>query len=197
MSTAPDIHRLLDFQRLLLKFSQIQRVVDRKQDADFINESDTEHSYNLALTAWYLAPHFPELSTDKLIRYSLVHDLVEIHAGDTYIYGPQEHLDTKQEREAAALKQLKEEWPDFSELIHDMEVYESREDEEAKFVYALDKIMPMMQIYINEGHTWKKEGVALSQLNNTKRTKVSVSPPIADYYEQLHTLLLGQPELFS
>ena len=149
----PDIHRLLELQQLLLKFSQIQRVVERKQDDKYVNESDTEHSYNLAMTAWFLAPHFPALNRDLLIRYALIHDLVEVQAGDTYVYAEQAHLDSKVEREKAALEQLRTEWPDFAELITDLSDYEARQDEEAKFIYALDKIMPIMQIFINNGYT--------------------------------------------
>jgi putative hydrolase of HD superfamily len=72
----------------------------------YIQENDTEHSYNLAMTAWYLAAYFPELDKNKLIRYALVHDLVEIHAGDTFAFGDAKHIASKSEREAAALNQL-------------------------------------------------------------------------------------------
>ena len=81
-----DITRLLELQRLLAAFSQVERMNHRKHADAFVPENDTEHSYNLAMTAWYLAKWFPELNRDLLIRYALVHDLVEVHAGDTYIW---------------------------------------------------------------------------------------------------------------
>jgi putative hydrolase of HD superfamily len=144
-----------------------------------------------------LAAHFPELDRDKLIRFSLVHDLVEIHAGDTYIYGPQEHLDSKEDREAAALKQLTNDWPDFPELAETITEYEHRECKESQFIYALDKIMPMMQIYLNEGHTWQKHGIELVRVDQTKRSKVVGSPEISAYYEELRKLFEAQPDLFA
>jgi putative hydrolase of HD superfamily len=193
----PDILRLLELQKLLLRFSQIQRRIDRKQDEAYIKESDTEHSYNLAITAWYLCTYFPRLNRDKVIRFALVHDLVEIHAGDTYIYGPQEHLDSKKEREAAALRQLTADWPDFSDLTAQMEEYESHKSEEAKFIFALDKIMPIMQIYIAGGYTWRLEGVTLEKLHAAKIHKVAVSPEIKPYYDKLYELLTVNQHLFG
>lgn len=193
----PDIHRLLEFQRLLLAFNQVDRMVHRKHGEEFVYENDTEHSYNLAMTAWFLAEYFPHLELDKLIRYALVHDLVEVHAGDTYIYGSEADLATKHEREEAALAKLREDWSDFPALTQAIETYESRESEEAKFIYALDKIMPMLQIYIHDGHTWRQEGITAQRLDVVKRDKVAVSTEINDYYEQLYDLLLKNEHLFK
>ena len=195
MSKRPTLTRLLDLQEMLLKFSQIDRVVHRKHAAKMIYETDTEHSYNLAMTAWFLGSHFPELDRDLLIRLSLVHDLVEVHAGDTYVYADPAILATKHEREAKALLQLRQEWADFPDMISHIETYEKRESPEAAFVYALDKIMPMMQIYINKGHTWQQENLTLDRLAKTKHSKVSVSPTILKYYEELYKLLKSRPDL--
>ena len=193
----PDIHRLLELQKLLLQFSQVERVIDREHIAGFVRENDSEHSYNLALTAWFLAGHFPELDRDEVIRIALAHDLVEVHAGDTFVYGPQEHLDTKQAREQAALKQLADEWKDFPDAIKAIRAYKAKSSAEAKFVYALDKVMPILIIYLGEGHTWKKENITLEQLKGLKKEQVAISPEIRPYYEQLIVLLTDQPELFT
>jgi putative hydrolases of HD superfamily len=160
-----------------------------------VHENDTEHSYNLAVTAWFLAPHFPELDRDLLIRYGLIHDLVEVHAGDTNVYASDDVIATKHARETAAADKLRKDWSDFPE-IHDLiERYEERGDAEARFVYALDKIMPIMQIYINEGHTWKIEGITAAKLHAVKADKVTLSPEIKPYYDELYALLLASPEL--
>lgn len=194
----PDIARLIAFQRLLLNFSHVARVVQRPVAATsdkYIAENDTEHSYNLAMTAWFLASYFPELNPNRVIRYALVHDLVEIHAGDTYIYADAATLASKSKREAAALEQLEAEWPDFSTMTETIHEYEAKDTPEAQFVYALDKIMPIMLIYISQGYTWHKEGITLKQLDAIKRTKVSVSAEIQPYYEQLYELLVASPHL--
>lgn len=185
----PDIHRLIAFHALLLQFQAIERVT--QVPPHFRQENDTEHSYNLALAAWFLAGVFPELNRDQLIRFALVHDLVEVHAGDTYIYADAATLSTKQAREAAALEQLAGDWPDFPDLIATIREYERQDSQEAKFVYALDKIMPIILLYLGKGHTWRQEHITRAQLHETKRHKVAVSPAINDYYEQLHELLIA------
>ncbi|HSX43551.1 MAG TPA: HD domain-containing protein [Candidatus Saccharimonadales bacterium] len=194
----PDINRLLELQELLLAFSQVERVVHRKQADAYIRESDTEHSYNLALSAWYLSTYFSDLDRDKIIRYALVHDLVEVYAGDTYVYAEQSHLDSKQAREAKALKQLIHEWPDFKGLTTEIITYEQRKDPEARFVYALDKIMPILQIYLTEGHTWKIEkNITPERLDSIKRDKVALSPEIKPYYDELYALLIANRHFFG
>jgi putative hydrolases of HD superfamily len=197
MAKMPDIHRILELQELLLAFSQVDRVVHRKHGDDFRLESDTEHSYNLALTAWYLAGFFPELDTDLVIKFALIHDLVEVHAGDTYIFADPEKLNDKHARETAALQKLKADWPDLAPLTELIEHYEKRDSKEAKFIYALDKIMPVMQIYINDGHTWGTENLTLTKLHEKKVDKVALSPEIEGYYEQLYDLLLKSPHLIK
>lgn len=193
----PDIHRLLELQRLLEQFAQVERSLHRRHNSRFVQENDTEHSYNLAMTAWFLAPHFPELDRDLLIRLALVHDLVEVHAGDTYVYADAATLASKQRREEEALEQLRKDWADFPELVPLIESYEARESKEAVFIYVLDKIMPIMQIYISDGHTWKQEGITLKRLDAIKRDKVALSPEIKPYYDQLYELLFSNPHLFG
>jgi putative hydrolase of HD superfamily len=198
MTDKPDIHRLLEFQRLLQQFQAIERVNHTIQPRR--QENDTEHSYNLAMTAWYLAGHFPDLDRDEVIRFALVLDLVEVHAGDTSIYGDQASIDSKQARETKALEQLENElendWKDFPDMAATIHAYEQRSSEESKFVYALDKIMPIMLIYLGDGYTWQQEGIPHERLHEAKRHKVAVSEGINDYYRQLHDLLLTSPHLF-
>lgn len=195
MMRKPSIDRILDLQKLLLQFSQIDRRVHRKHKDEHIHETDTEHSYNLAMTAWFLSSHFPKLDQALLIRLALVHDLVEVHAGDTYVYADAATLASKAQREAEALQQLEADWSDFPDMLEHIKSYENKDSEEAKFIYALDKIMPMMQIFLNDGHTWKQEGITLRQLNDIKVDKISLSPAIATYYEQLYSILAKRPDL--
>ena len=77
------------------------------------------------------------------------------------------------------------------ELIED---YEARANPEARFIYALDKIMPIMQIYIHEGYTWQKEGITAEQLHANKYDKVKLSPEVLPYYDEPYELLLAAPD---
>ena len=193
----PSLERLLELQRLLSAFNQVDRKAHRKHAGNYVYENDTEHSYNLAITAWFLAQHFPELDTTKVIAYSLVHDLVEVHAGDTYIYGTPEELASKVDREAAALKKLEQDWKDFPELTEAIHSYEERSNNESRFVYALDKIMPIMQIYVHDGYSWDANNVTVEMLHKNKVEKVALSPEIEPYFHELHELLLAHPELIK
>lgn len=193
----PDIHRLLELQQLLGAFSQVERMVDRRHLDAIVPENDTEHSYDLAMTAWYLSKWFPELDKAKLIQYSLVHDMVEVHAGDTHVFGTEEQLNSKVEREAKALKKLQKEWPDFKEMTDMLQDYESKANDEARFVYALDKVIPVMLVFINEGYSWKRQNVSIEMLKRVKAEKVNLSPEILPYYDAMIALLYEHPELIK
>ena len=193
----PSLTRIIEFQKLLEQFNDIDRVVHRQHGSDFRPENDTEHSYNLAMTALFLAPYFPELDSKLLIKLALIHDLVEIHAGDTYIYGSAAELATKQDREHEAAQKLLHDWPDFPELHELIKLYEARQKPEATFVYALDKVMPILQIYIHGGYSWEKEGVTVQMLIDNKLDKVALSPEIKPYFDDLIALLETHPRLIK
>src|SRR5580704_1310169 len=109
-----DLEKAAKFRALLDAFSLVERVMHVKGREQ--RENDTEHSYTLAMLAWYLADAFDlGLDKDRLLRYALVHDLVEVYAGDTYVLD-EEGLKTKHEREEKARLRLIEEFPEFKDL---------------------------------------------------------------------------------
>lgn len=181
---------------MLNSFAEIERIVHIKCHNQNVLESDSEHSYNLAMTAWFVAEYFPDLDTGKVVQLAMVHDLVELHAGDTFVFADQEMLDSKPEREAAAQKRLAKDWPDFEGMHAAITEYESHETAEARFVYALDKIMPMFAVYLNNGFTWHEKQISLERLNTEKRTKMSAFPEVIPYWDELYELLSKMPELF-
>lgn len=194
-SGLPDITRLFELQNFLHKFHFIERVVYIPEMLDR-NETDTEHSFTLAMTSWYLAQFFPELDINKCIRYSLVHDLVEIYAGDTFAFAEQKRLDSKASREKRALEKIAQEWKDFPEMINAIRAYESLDDAESKFVYALDKVMPPLIIFMGEGLTWRKNKITFELHHKKKLTQVPKSPEIYHYYKQLVELMKKNLEYF-
>lgn len=196
MKSKPDIHRLIELQKLLLVFRDIDRVVHIRKMTMQEHENDVEHSYSLAMVAWFLSSYFPALNKDKILKLALVHDLVEIYAGDTYAFAPKEVLANKKKREHEAYLKLKGEWPDFTDMLGHIDEYETLVTSESKFVYALDKIMPIMLIFINEGYTWQTEELTLEMLHANKQGKIDVSPEIETYYKQLYHLLKKNEHLF-
>ncbi len=196
MEKRPDIKRLIEFQKLMYKFRSTMRFIHFPENNDDY-ENDVEHSYFLAMSGWFLAQYFPHLNRDKIIRFALIHDMVEIHAGDTFSYAGKEAKIDKQKREQLALKKLQEDWPDFHEMIHDIEEYEERGTEEAKFVYALDKIMPAIMNYVGKGHIWQKHGVTIDMFREEKESKISVSDEVYPYYKELIAILEQKPDYFA
>lgn len=182
------LRSLLDFVRFTHLFQKVERIV--LADGQNRWENDAEHSYQLALVAWYLVEHNKlNLDLNKVIKLSLVHDLVEAYAGDTYIYDKQAVLDGKQKREAEAAQLLKESFSDFSS-IHDLIAeYEARKTLESRFVYALDKLLPILNIYLDGGRTWQREKISLEQLLKAKTDKIATAPEIVPYYEELVEIL--------
>lgn len=144
----------VNFLSFLNKF----RDVDRKFFATELNrmENDVEHSYQLAMTAWFLVEKSDlDLDIAKVIRYALVHDLVEVFAGDTP-FMDKSHI-TKPKRESDALNKIKRLFGnDFEQLHSTIEQYEKRDDEESLFINALDKTIPMINGYMDNGRTWHK-----------------------------------------
>lgn len=184
-----NLERILAFTRVLQEFQAVERVmyaVGKERE-----ENDVEHSYHLAMLAWYIAANAEtRLDMEKVIRYALVHDLVEVYAGDTFVYSADDaHVASKHEREAAAAARLADEFPDFPDLHAAIRSYEAREDAESRFVYALDKIQPILHILLDEGRSWKRDGITLAMVKENKTAKVKVSPDIEPYFREILAIL--------
>lgn len=196
MNTSLD--RLLSFAKIINELQTVERVIRIKGGGRW--ENDVEHSYSLAMLAWYIldTERLP-LDRDRVFRYALAHDLVEVYAGDTYLYSEDKaFLDSKPERERLAAERLREEFPEIPEMHAAISGYVTKEDAESRFVYALDKIEPILKIYLAGGETWQEKGVTLSMLYESKRDKVALSPEIQPYFDELMQLLRKEEkELFG
>jgi putative hydrolases of HD superfamily len=175
MNEKPAIQRLFDLQALLHQFHFVERSISLPGQQER-RESDTEHSYTLAMTAWFLAQYFPELDTNTCIRLALVHDLVEIYAGDTFAYAQGKYLGSKSTREQAALDRIAKEWHDFPEMVSAIQTYEELVSDESCFVYALDKLMPPIVNFMTEGTSWKKTKSRLTCCVPTRHPKFKNHP---------------------
>ena len=181
---------LLEFTAFLQKFRRIKRRIKFK-DGSF--ENDAEHSFQLAMTAWYIiSANKLKLDLEKVLEYSLAHDLVETYAGDT----PSDvhrtfskARKTKEEREEKALKRIEKEFSTFKDLHKIIRAYERREDEESKLVYALDKMMPILNIYLEKGYSWKLYNVSIDDVVLYKKDKIAESKVVKKYFDQTVPLL--------
>jgi putative hydrolase of HD superfamily len=186
---------VIKFSQLMLRFQDVIRVVDLPRGR--VRENDVEHSYQLAMMAWYLnSAGDLGFDTDRMIRYALVHDLAETYTGDVSALD-YEGRKGKAEREEASLNRMRQELPEAADLLDLVSDYDQRSDPEANFIYALDKLMPMLMVYLAGGQTWKVEGYSLELLHNDKKDKVALSKPVAALYAQLKSVLDTKPELFN
>ena len=191
--------RMKDLQTFLNKFLDIERMVYLPDTArkDRL-ETDTEHSYHLAMHAWFLCQSFPELNQEKVLKYALAHDLVEIYAGDVMAIGRTDAAQQqKEDDEAAALRRIKKEWPDFVELTDYIENYEKQSDPESVFVKALDKLTPLMHQILSEGKTWKKYDLAFTDIVTNKQLKTASSHEIHAIWQELKAEITAHPEWFN
>lgn len=130
------------------------------------NENDVEHAWHMAVMAYLLQ----EYSNDKIdilkvIIMCLIHDVVEIDAGDTYAYD-NEGLKTQKARENAAKERIYSLLPkdQKEKLIAIFDEFEEKQTAEAKFAHAMDNLQPLLLNNSNEGGDWKEHKVTSSQV---------------------------------
>lgn len=134
-------------------------------------ENDAEHSWHLALMAFLLSEHTNEkIDLLKVIKMVLIHDLVEIDAGDTYCYDKKANLD-KRDREVKCAQRIFNMLPDDQcrEMFELWEEFEQMETPEAKYAAALDRLQPVMLNYTAEGLSWKNHGIHMEQVIERNR----------------------------
>lgn len=185
MKAYPTVNRLAQLQQMVADFASVVRVPQLADKGRA--ENDVEHSYGLALTAWFLSTHIaPELDQSKILKYALAHDLVELHAGDTFVFGDQAALDSKSDREDDAINKLAVDWTDFPDIATFARDYKNKSDEEAKFVYAVDKLLPVLMINLGEKDAfWNRHKISYNDQAEEKRDKVRTSKYVSPYYELL------------
>lgn len=190
----PSIQRIEELQQLIAEFASVSRVLRMPGTGRL--ENDVEHSYGLALTCWFIAPKVaPKLNLEKILLYSLAHDIVELHSGDTFVFD-KKNLKTKYTREKAALETISRDWPDFPELVQAAEVYMQKGDAEARFVYTIDKILPPLLINLEEkSQFWNKYKITREMHENEKRNKMQHSPEAIGYQDKLNEWL-ADPDYF-
>ena len=126
------------------------------------NENDAEHAWHMAIMAYLLKEYSnEEIDISKVMIMCLVHDIVEIDAGDTYAYD-EEGLKTQKERENAAKERIFSLLPDDQKeiMIALFDEFEAYETNESKFAHVMDNLQPLMLNNSNGGSDWKEHGVS-------------------------------------
>ena len=130
------------------------------------NENDAEHAWHMALMA-YLLKEYANESVDitKVMLMCLIHDVVEIDAGDTYAYDS-EGLKTQKDRENKAKERIFSLLPDDqkAELIALFDEFEAYDTPESKYAHAMDNLQPLLLNNSNGGGDWREHGVTKDQV---------------------------------
>lgn len=150
-------------------------------------ENDAEHSFSLAIAAAVLAEYSNEpVDITKVMKMVLVHDAVEIYAGDTYCYDD-EGAKTKEAREKAAAEKvfgiLPEEQAEEYRALWDE--FEANDTAEAKFSNAMDRIQPLLLNFSREGISWKEHGVHSEQVRKRFDKVKYGSDKLGKYVDEL------------
>lgn len=158
----------------ILELDKIKKITRQTYLSDASRkENDAEHSWHLAIMAVLLAEHANEkVDVLKVLTMVLIHDVVEIDAGDTYAYDQAGNA-TKREREVAAADRIfgllpKEQAKDMRGLWDE---FEENETPEARFAHTLDNVQPILLNDATNGLSWREHEVKQSQVRNrNKRT---------------------------
>ncbi len=180
-----DLLKQIEFIKEIDKVKYIQRRT--KLFNSERHENDAEHSWHLALMAIVLAEHSNEpVDVFKVVKMVLIHDIVEIDAGDTFIYDTQkDHVNTDAERLAAqrifGLLPHKQ----AQELITLWEEFEEGATAEARFARSMDRLESLLQNTSNKGGTWKEFDVSYEKVYEKKRVIQNGSETIWNYANEL------------
>lgn len=158
------LDRIISFCRLIDKEKSVERRTYISDGSRF--ENDAEHAWHMAVMALLLSEYADE-KTDvlKVVSMLLVHDLVEIYAGDTFAYDT-EGVKTQKQREKDAADRL------YAQLPDDLSVkfrglwdeFEAGQTPEARFAHTLDNFQPLMLQAATDGRSWKEGGRRLSEV---------------------------------
>lgn len=176
--------RLKKQMNFIVEVDKLKNVFRQSYIADGSRrENDSEHSWHLALMALILAEYSNnEIDILKVLKMVLIHDLVEIDAGDTFAYDEVGHLD-KYEREAKAANHTFGFLPEDQkeEMISIWEEFEARKTNEAKFAAAIDHVQPVLLNYLSGGETWKKHNISKEQVKERNKYTNEGSEEIWNY----------------
>lgn len=167
----------------IVEIDKLKRVLRQTRLMDGSRrENDAEHSWHLALMAVVLAEHAGAgIDVARVLKMLLIHDVVEIDAGDTFLYARTDAA-AQAQREARAAERLYGLLPpdQAGELRALWDEFEARATAEAKFARALDRFQPLLQNHGNRGGTWLEHDISAEQVLARKHIVAEGSPALWD-----------------
>lgn len=151
----------------VIEIDEMKRILRMNLHADGSKrENDAEHSWHLAVMAMLLEEYCSEkVDISRVIKIALVHDLVEVYAGDTFAYDAKGYEDKDEREKMAADKlfgMLDDEQAAFFRALWDE--FEEKSTPESRYANAVDRLQPLLLNYLTDGHTWKLGDVHAPQI---------------------------------
>lgn len=163
-----EIDRMTDVLRQTLLISKSRR------------ENDAEHSWHIAVMAMLFAEYAAEpVDIGRVVQMCVVHDLVEIEAGDTFAYDAQGNLN-KADREKEAADKLFAKLPaEQGKMIRDLwEEFDAMETADARYAACMDRLQPFLHNTLTDGHTWVKGKVSRKSVEERARIIKEFMPEV-------------------
>jgi putative hydrolases of HD superfamily len=183
------MERLDEQLRFLKEIDRLKSVLRQSPLIDNSRpENSAEHSWHLAMMAVTLGEYAPaDADLSRVIRMVLLHDIVEIDAGDTFLYGTEAALAAAERAERAAADRIFALLPvgQARRLRAIWDEFEQRQTPAAKFARALDRLQPMLANYYTGGGTWREHNVTADQVLAKVRLIEDGSPALGGYAREL------------
>ena len=150
-------------------------------------ENSAEHSWHFALAAMLLADHADEpIDLPRVLKMALVHDIVEIDAGDTYCYDAQAALDKDAREQAAAERIFALLPPDQATELRELwDEFEARRTPESRFANAIDRLQPVLLNYYSQGEAWRANRVDRGRVIERNQPIAAGSQQLWEYIRSL------------
>jgi putative hydrolase of HD superfamily len=160
---------LMEIDKLKEILRQSHLVVSKRR------ENSAEHCWHLAITTWVLAEYAEEaVNLWRVVKMALIHDIVEIDAGDVYIYDSYDEAVKFQQEQQAATRIFSllpvDQATEFREL---WEEFEARTTPDARFAGAVDRLMPLLHNYYTQGLSWQEHGITSAQVYARNRDRIA------------------------
>jgi putative hydrolase of HD superfamily len=161
------LQQQIEFMIEIDKLKQISRktiLTDRSRE-----ENSAEHSWHIAIAVFLFSEYAQNQKIDwcRVIKMLLVHDLVEIDAGDTYCYDDEGRQDQDRREQLAAERIFKILPPDQSRSFRSLwDEFENRNTPESKYAHAMDRCQPFLKNYVTKGQIWRKNNITRRQVKD-------------------------------
>lgn len=151
------------------------------------SENDIEHSFAVTLFCWSIVSrHELPLNLERILKYALIHDFLERYAGDINTYASTNDRAKKIVLEKQSLNRMTQELKDFPDLVQAMHSYEDKADDEAKFVWTVDKMQALVLADMDGWRPYQKIDIKYDQFlaKHTEQLQ-NASPYIKDIFRDL------------